>query len=462
MKGIKLTMEKQEQYEVIKAVAEGRKSKLRASIELGVTKRHINRLVKRYIEEGKTAFVHGNTGRKPKHALSDEQKKSIAMLYNKKYFDANFTHATELMGKYDAIRVSPSTLRKIMLSYDVLSPKARRSTVKALKKRLRNRQAVATKKEAEIIETKIISAEMAHSRRPRVAHYGELIQMDASPHKWFANEVTHLHIAIDDHSGRILAAYFDKEETLNGYYHLLHQILTTEGIPYKFLTDNRTVFNYKRKNSPSDHDDVPTQFGYACKQLGISIDTTSVPQGKGRIERANQTLQSRFVTELRLLGVDNIKKANEVLPILIENFNSQFAIPVDYTKSVFETQPPEEKINLILSVISERTVDNGQCIKYNNKYYKLIDDKSKQVNLRPHTKGLVAKTFNGNLYFTVDNIVYALEEVPIQATISENFDTIPEDTKERKIYIPPQNHPWRNTLFFTFKKKIASKYYLEC
>ncbi len=113
--------------------------------------------------------------------------------------------------------------------------------------------------------------------------------MDASPHIWFGNEVTHLHLAIDDATGKIVGGYFDTQETLNTYYHVLYQILVTYGIPYQFLTDRRTVFEYKRKNVSSDEKDTYTQFSYACSQLGIDIESSSVPQAKGRVECLNQT-----------------------------------------------------------------------------------------------------------------------------------------------------------------------------
>ena len=94
-----------------------------------------------------------------------------------------------------------------------------------------------------------------------------------------------LHIAVDDATGTIVGAYFDYQETLNGYYNILHQILIKYGIPYMFFTDRRTVFEYKQKKSPSIEEDTFTQFGYACNQLGIEIKTSSVAQAKGRFER---------------------------------------------------------------------------------------------------------------------------------------------------------------------------------
>ncbi|MFR3402063.1 MAG: hypothetical protein ACLTUL_07320 [Blautia faecis] len=89
--------------------------------------------------------------------------------------------------------------------------------------------------------------------------------MDATPYEWIPAQIWHLHLAIDDATGRITGGWFDTQETLNGYYHVFHQILTTYGIPYKFFTDRRTVFTYKKKNSPSIDEDTYTQFAYACK-----------------------------------------------------------------------------------------------------------------------------------------------------------------------------------------------------
>lgn len=70
--------------------------------------------------------------------------------------------------------------------------------------------------------------EKSHPSRPRKKYQGELIQMKAGSYHW---ELTHLHLAIDDSSGNIVGAYFDTQETIKGYYHVLHQILTKQGIP---------------------------------------------------------------------------------------------------------------------------------------------------------------------------------------------------------------------------------------
>ncbi|WP_460098225.1 transposase family protein, partial [Streptococcus sobrinus] len=173
----------------------------------------------------------------------------------------------------------------------------------------------------------------------------ELIQMDASQFFWFGQEETHLHVAIDDASGDIVGAYFDTQETLKGYYHVLEQILATQGIPFQFLTDKRTVFTYVSKQSKKMEEDTFTQFGYACHQLGIAIKTSSIPQAKGRVERLNQTLQSRLPIDLQRHGITSIDQANRYLKGWIKRFNKQFGAKASL--SVFEEAPKPAQRNLL-------------------------------------------------------------------------------------------------------------------
>ena len=107
-----------------------------------------------------------------------------------------------------------------------------------------------------------------------------------------------------------------------------------------------TVFEYKKKESSLLEEDTFTQFGYACQQLGIEIKTSSIPEAKGRVERMNQTLQSRLPIELRLAGITSIEKANEFLKTYLKEINGKLALSVNHSKSVFEKQPDDEKINL--------------------------------------------------------------------------------------------------------------------
>ena len=455
MRKVILTMDENKKYETIKKLVDTDGNKQRAAVELDCTVRHVNRMIKGYKEKGKEFFVHGNKGRKPVHTLKDETRQNVLDLYRTKYEDANFTHYSELLEEYENIKVSPSTIHSILMEKNIISPKATRKKRKNLAKKLREQLKIAkSKKEITALHNAIIAIEDAHPRRPRCSYFGEMLQMDASLHNWFGTDKSQLHIAVDDATGNIVGAYFDNQETLNGYYNVLHQVLTQYGIPYMFYTDRRTVFEYTKKKSPSVEEDTFTQFGYACKQLGIEIKTSSIAQAKGRVERMFQTLQSRLVIELRLAGISTIEQANEFLNSYIKKFNAKFALPIDNIKSVFEKQPDNEKINLTLAILAERKIDNGHCIKFEKKYFKPVNSNGNPVYYYKGTHCMVIKAFDGQLFGCINEQVYALEEIPTYQRSSKNFDFKGLSEKTKKKYIPPMSHPWKRS---SFEKHLESQ-----
>ena len=446
-------MNENQKYEIIKKLVDTNGNKKAAAIKIGSSDRHINRLIKGYQEKGKAFFIHGNRGRQPAITLTSDTKQSILDLYRTKYCDSNLTHYSELLAEKENIKVSVSAISSILRKEFILSPKANRSTKKAVKKELKALQSkTKSKKRVAALQSSILDLEASHPRRPRCAYFGEMLQMDASLHHWFGETKTQLHISVDDSTGAILGAYFDEQETLNGYYHVLHQVLCNYGIPYQFFTDNRTVFEYKKKHETAVEKDTFTQFGYACKQLGIDIQTSSVAQAKGRVERMFGTLQSRLPIELRLANVSSIEEANEFLKSYIKKFNKQFALPTDSIKSVFEMQPDNEKINLTLAVLSSRKIDNGSCLKYQNQYFLPVNSHGIAVHYRKGTIAMVIKAFDGGLYSCIGEQVYALELLPEHKPSSKAFDltTIPDVPKNK--YIPPMNHPWKHSSFEKFAK----------
>ncbi len=450
-------MDEQRKYEVIKRLVDESGNKDRAAMTLGITRRQVNRLISTYKKEGKAAFVHGNRGRKPSRATPESIKKDVLDLYRTKYYDANFAHFKELLEKNEDIKLSTSCITAILESEGILSPRVTRKKKKRIKRDLEEaKKAAKTKREAEKIQANLVAVEDSHSRRPRCAYFGEMEQMDASPYEWFGCRMSTLHIAVDDATGRMTGAWFDEQETLSGYYHVYHQILKRYGIPYSFFTDRRTVFIYKKKNSPDIGEDTCTQFAYACRQLGTKIEYSSVPQAKGRVERMFQTLQSRLPVELRLAGITDIKAANEFLDSYIDEFNAKFALPANGIKSVFEKQPSEEEINLILSVLTQRTVDSGHCIQFKNRYYRMMDSGNQQVHYRKGTKVMIIQAYDGGLYCCVnDKDIYGLEEIPVREKRSKEFDADPAPEKPRKRYIPPMSHPWKRKSFLKFVRSQA-------
>ena len=456
MRKVELSLKEKEKYEIIKKLVETNGNKERARIKLKLKSiRQVNRLIAGYKRFGKDFFVHGNRGRKPKHALSNEFKNEIEALYTSKYFDCTYTQFTEYLAERENIFLSVPEVGQILRERYILSPRARRITKKNIKKKLQiQKEKSKSRKEIAKLQSAIVSIEDAHPRQPRCIYFGEEIQTDACIHLWFGNTKTALHAAIDDSTGHVVAAYFDNQETLNGYYNIYYQILTKYGIPYLFKTDKRTVFEYNKKGTTSDEDNTFTQFAYACSQLGTAIQTSSTPEFKPRIERLFESFQLRLIPELRLSNITTIEEANAYLPSFLEKYNSKFALCIDNTKSVFEKQPSMQKINLTLAVLARRTIDTGHSICFKKKYYRPVNSVGTPIYFGKGTKCMVIKAFDNSLFVTIEDSIFALEEIPEIQAKSLNFDEIlPKET--RKIYIPRMTHPFKRQSFEKFLEKAS-------
>ena len=452
MRKVELRMNEQEKYEVIKELVDHNGNKNRASKKLDLSRRQIDRLIIKYKEKGKAGFVHGNRTRKPVNALDNSISEDIILLYKTKYYDFNFSHFKEFLKKDENIVVSYDFIYKNLTKAGILSPKARKKTKRQFKKKQlleeKRINIAMSDEQIDYIVNHEIALEDSHPRGEKPKYFGEIIEQDGSIHKWFGGFKTCLHLAIDKATSTIVGAYFDKQETLNGYYNVFYQILTNYGIPYKFLTDNRTIFNYMSLNPDkrTSDKDVLTQYGYACRQLGIELETTSVSQAKGLIERTNGTFQGRLVSELRLNNITTIDEANKYLiDVFVPYFNQRFALDYKKFESVFESSPSLEKINYTLAILTPRKIDNGNAIKFKNKYYQpYIDDELKCF--LPKTECLVIETFDGNLFVTIDENIYNLKELERNQRFSKEFDEVIE-VKEKKKYIPPMTHPWKLSSF---------------
>jgi transposase len=456
MKKVELKDRAMQRYEIVKSLVEHGGNKSRAALRMGCSRATVYRMIRGYKAKGKEYFIHGNAEIHPAIARTEEEKKKIVEIYNSKYWDANYTFFSWILASKENITASPSLVRSILMRERILSPLARRKTKREFKKRLENDLKQEKKKtERSRIEKRIVAAGDAHPRRPRAKYFGEIQQTDASLHEWFGSTKSTLHIAIDDASGVITGAYFCMQETLEGYYNVFRQILTEYGIPYMFLTDRRTIFTYRQKGGDVTKDTF-TQFGYACRQLGAEIRTSSIPQAKGRVERAFGTLQRRLPILLRTAGVTSPEQANTFLNSYIKEHNANFARNPDDIPSAFEKQPTPDEINRILSVLAPRTVDAGHAVSIMHGKYIPVNASGSRIHFRKGTKGLSVRTLDGRLFFSVDDRLYALEEIKEKEEISHRLDNIPAG-KPSKHYVPPLSHPWKSASFERFMKQQPLK-----
>ena len=462
MRKVNLRMKEQNKYKIIKELVDHNGNKNRAKEKLGLTIRQINRLIKIYKEKGKSGFVHGNRSKKPAKSLDKTISDNIILLNRNKYQGVNFKHFQEYLESDENIKVSYTCVYTSLMNAGITSPRVRRATKRRLaKEKLEKEKKLENKseEEIEIIVNHEVALEDSHPRGEKPKYFGEITEMDGSTHLWFGDKKCCLHLAADKTTNTIVGAYFDWQETLNGYYNVFKQILENYGIPAKFKTDNRTVFYYHilNENKRTSDKDVLTQFGYACKQLGVDLETTSVSQAKGLIERDNGTFQDRLVSELRLNNITTIEEANKYLQeIFVPKFNDKFALDYKKFKSVYETSPSSEQINYTLAVLTPRKIDNGNAIKYYNNYYQAYENGILKC-FRAKTECLVIKAFNGELFVTIDEKIYELRKLETHEKYSKDFDTKEIEEKKKTKYVPPMSHPWKLASFLLQMEKAHTQ-----
>lgn len=272
--------------------------------------------------------------------------------------------------------------------------------------------------------------------------FGQEVQMDASPKIWFGDIVTHLHLAVDKGTKKVLFGWFEYEEITRAYFVLLFNIIINYGIPKLIKTDNRTTFS-NQKNKVDN-----TQFGRICIDLGIELNTTSIPTAKANVERENKTFKDRLIAELRHEKITDIDEANRYLnEIFIPKMNKNFSFEINEKTSMMKINNySEQELNLIISEKFTRIIDNASSIKYGNKYYIPINPDTGEITcFSKKTECKFIITYNAEYWCEIENNYYQLIE------LQDRDSTMKKENKndkpiERKKYIPPKNHPWRKNM----------------
>ena len=439
-----LNDKEQHTFEVIDKVVNGKMTRKEAQFELDKSRQQIYRLILIYLNEGKEGFIHKNRGKVSKNKIDKNIIEELEQLYLNEYYDYNFEHFFEEIK--DRYNISYPSLHRCFLSDDIISPIAHKETIKLYNERMNNAinsNENIQEEKVELFQSRQISFEKAHIRRSSNLYaFGQEIQMDASPKIWFGDVVTHLHLAVDKGTKKVLFGWFEYEEITRAYFILLFNIIINYGIPKRIKTDNRTTF------SNQENEVNTTQFGRICIELGIELITTSVATAKANIERENRTFKNRLIAELRHDGITNIDEANKYLnEVFIPKMNKKFSYEIDEKTSMMkQNNYSEQELNLIISERTTRIIDNASSIKFENKYYVPVNNETGEVvNYMKKTECIVILTYNAELWCKIENNFYVLVEIENRdTTMKKEIDN--DKPIERKTVIPPKSHPWRKNM----------------
>lgn len=437
-------------YYTIDKIEKGELTRKEASFELSLSLKQVDRLRKIYHKFGKEGFVHKGRGKVPHNKKVYLIIEELKQLYLNEYYYYNFeafydelSENKKYKGKYD---ISYSSLYKEFLSDDIISPIAHKGTIRLYNEKMNN--AINSNEEIkdekiELFQSRQIAFEKAHIRRSSNRYaFGQEIQMDASPKIWFGDVVTHLHLAVDKGTKKVLCGWFEYEEITRAYFVLLFNIIVNYGVPKRIKTDNRTTF------SNQENEVNTTQFGRICIELGIELITTSIATAKANVERENRTFKNRLIAELKHEGITDIDKANDYLnDFFIPKMNKKFSYEIDETTTLMKKNNySEQELNLIISERTTRIIDNASSIKFENKYYVPINNETGEVvSYIKKTKCIVITTYNSELWCKIENNFYMLIEVEDRDTTMKK-EINNNKPVERKKFIPPKNHPWRNNM----------------
>ena len=410
-------MKEVDRLEVIREVLGKRLRQREAAERLRLCVRQVKRLLRRYRELGARGLISGHRGRKANNAIAPQVRAEIMAVVRERYEDFSPTLAGEKLREVHGYRVSVETLRKWMAEEGLWRSRKRRGM-------------------------------RVHQSRPRRPALGELVQIDGSPHRWFEDRGPYctLIVFIDDATSRLMALRFAEAETTEAYLRTLRGYLDQYGRPVALYSDKHSIFRVNLK----DREGEVTQFTRALQTLDIQPIHAHTPQAKGRVERANETLQDRLVKELRLGGLDSMEEANAFLPEFLADYNRRFAVPPQNPQDAHRRVLHDAaSLDLILSLHATRKLSRNLTLRYQNREYQILNQgQGYRLRSSPVT---VCEDFDGRLTLlcqgkTLDYRILAEGQAPVplddEKSLHRTVDSARALQRKPPKYKPSPDHPW--------------------
>jgi transposase len=406
--------------EVMQRMKEKRLKQKQAAAMLGLSVRQVKRLYRAYRKQGVKGLVSKRRGKPSNHRLDAGVAQQALDLIKEKYEDFGPTLAHEKLTEVHHLQLSRESVRQIMIAEGVWKPKRAKQPA-------------------------------THQMRERRACLGELVQIDGSDHAWFEGRGPKctLLVYIDDATGQLLELWFVPDETSFAYFEASRHYFERYGKPVAFYSDKHGIFRVNQEQTVGLGRGL-TQFGRAMQELDIQIICANSPQAKGRVERANQTLQDRLVKELRLQGIADIDNANAFLPEFRKDFNQRFAVQPRSTHDAHRPLLKTENLDIVFTHQKTGTLSKNLTIQFNKVIYQIQSDRpdytlhKATVTVCENAKGVVTILYKNN------PLPYTLYHRPIRQAEVVDTKTLNHHIKTSKP--PAPDHPWR-----TYGRHISGK-----
>jgi len=416
-------MSKQEitRLEVMQRLKDKRLTQKEAGEMLKLSTRQIKRLFRKYKRQGAQGLVSKRRGKESNNRLDAQIIQQATDLIYERYRDFGPTLAHEKLVEVHGLKLSDESVRRLMIDEGIWKPKKAKKTP-------------------------------AFQMRERRACLGELVQIDGSEHAWFEERGPKctLLVYIDDATGQLMELWFVKHESFFAYGEASRHYFERYGKPVAFYSDKHSIFRNNNEQFLSLGEGL-TQFGRAMQELEIQIICANTPQAKGRIERANQTLQDRLVKELRLRGISDMESANAFLAEFREDFNRRFAVQPRSSHDAHRPLLKSENLDIILTHQKKGTLSKNLTVQSNKVIYQIQSERpdytlrNAQVMLCENAQGEVT------IFYKDTPLAYTIYHKP-----SRQGEVVDSKTLDHQLKLPKPppapNHPWR-----TYGRRISGK-----
>lgn len=350
---VTLSRKELDRLQIMNRIAERRLTRQRAGELLGLCERQARRLYAAFQERGAEGLASAKRGRPSQRQLPQATRERAVELIREHYTDFGPTFACQKLVEVHGLAVSVETLRLWMIQAEIWIPRSRR-------------------------------ARRSHQPRERRACAGELVQIDGSDHPWFEERgpACTLLVYIDDATGKLMELRFAESESTFDYFAATRTYLEKYGKPVAFYSDRLSVFHVAKGDKSAGGAGL-SQFGRAMNDLNIDIICANSPQAKGRVERANRTLQDRLVKELRLRGICDAVAGQEYLPVFMEEHNRRFARPARNSFDAHRPMRQCDTLDEIFTLQEQRKVSQSLTLRYHTVLY-LLEDTVENRALRGH------------------------------------------------------------------------------
>lgn len=402
-----MTRKEAKRLHVIRKVMEGEVLQITAAEMLSLSIRQIRRITERIEEEGDEGVIHRHRGVASNRKTAEKTKDKIIRLYRKHYEGFGPSLAAEKLQELNGINISDETLRLWLIDTGEWKKRKKRGPYRKW--------------------------------RPRRSHPGEMVQIDGSEHDWFEGRGPKCVLMgyIDDATGEVFGRFYEYEGTMPAMDSFL-RYTQKYGLPLSIYLDRHTTYKSPKKEETDE--EYLSQFERAMKELQVQVIHAYSPQAKGRVERLFGTLQDRLVKEMRLKGIKGIEEANMFLEEYLPVYNSRFAVE---PKEKADVHRPIKGLDLkgILSVKTERKLNNDYTVAYGSKFYQ-IDE---QIET---SKVIVQERLDGTVVIAHDGAALKYTELPQRPQKQKKLH-IPKNKTRRKL---PADHPWRKMKVKTWSR----------